>query len=53
MPFAKVGTSENPADMLAKFFSAESSGRHSKNVGYEFAVDNSSTEGERQSGRVF
>ena len=37
---AKVGTSENPADMLTKFLSAESLGRHSKNVGYEFPVDN-------------
>ena len=35
---AKVGTSENPADMLTKFLSAESLGRHSKNV--EFLVDN-------------
>ena len=37
---AKVGTSENPADMLTKFLSAESFGRHSKNVGHEFPVDN-------------
>ena len=37
---AKVGTSENKPDMLTKFLSAESLGRHSKNVGYEFPVDN-------------
>ena len=37
---AKVGTSENPADMLTKFIGAESLGRHSKNVDYEFPVDN-------------
>ena len=37
---AKVGTSENPADMLTKLLSAESLGRHSKNVGYEFPLDN-------------
>ena len=38
--FAEVGTSENPDDMLTKFFGAESLGRLSKNVGYEFPVDN-------------
>ena len=37
---SKVGTSENPADMLTNFLSAESLGRHSKNVRYEFPVDN-------------
>ena len=37
---AKVGTSENPADMLTKFLSAESLGRRSKNVGFEFPIDN-------------
>ena len=37
---AKVGTSENPTDMLTKFLSAESLSRQSKNVGYEFPVDN-------------
>ena len=30
---AKVGASENPDDMLTKFLSAETLGRHSKNVG--------------------
>ena len=40
----KVGTLENPADMLTKFLGAEPLGRHSTNVGYEFpAVDLNAT----------
>ena len=37
---ARVGTSENPADVLTKFLSAVSLGRNSKNVGCEFPADN-------------
>ena len=35
----KVGTSENPADMLTKFLAAEPMSRHLAAAGYEFPIE--------------